>query len=91
MSAPTYLFYDLETTGLNPAFDQIVQFATIKTDAQWQVSAEHEIRVKLRPDIVTFPGALLTLLCFSVQQKAQLLRNDVGQHLSSVFGGQTKW
>jgi exodeoxyribonuclease I len=60
MSAPTYLFYDLETTGLNPAFDQIVQFAAIETDAQWQVSAEHEIRVKLRPDVVPSPGALLT-------------------------------
>jgi exodeoxyribonuclease I len=60
MSAPTYLFYDLETTGLNPAFDQILQFAAIETDEQWQPLAEHEIRVRLRPDVTPAPGALLT-------------------------------
>ena len=27
-----YVFYDLETTGMNPAFDQILQFAAVKTD-----------------------------------------------------------
>ena len=27
-----YVFYDLETTGINPAFDQILQFAAVKTD-----------------------------------------------------------
>ena len=28
----TYLFYDLETTGLNPVFDQPIQFAAVRTD-----------------------------------------------------------
>jgi DNA polymerase III epsilon subunit-like protein len=59
MSAATYLFYDLETTGLNPAFDQILQFAAIETDEQWQKVNRHEIRVRLRPDIIPAPGALL--------------------------------
>ena len=27
-----YLFYDLETSGTNPSFDQILQFAGVKTD-----------------------------------------------------------
>ena len=27
-----YVFYDLETTGINPAFDQILQFAAVRTD-----------------------------------------------------------
>jgi exodeoxyribonuclease I len=60
MSAATYLFYDLETTGLNPAFDQILQFAAVETNEQWQVQAEHEFWVKLRPDVIPAPKALLT-------------------------------
>lgn len=56
----TYLFYDLETSGLNPAFDQILQFAAIRTDAEFQEISRHEIRITLRPDIIPSPGALLT-------------------------------
>lgn len=32
----TYVFYDIETTGLNYAFDQILQFAAIRADASVQ-------------------------------------------------------
>ncbi len=56
---PTYLFYDLETSGLNPAFDQILQFAAIRTDAAFQELSRHEFRVRLRPDVIPSPGALL--------------------------------
>ncbi|MFO7680452.1 MAG: hypothetical protein R6X34_10410 [Chloroflexota bacterium] len=55
----TYLFYDLETSGLNSAFDQCLQFAAIRTDADFQVLERHEFRVRLRPDIIPSPGALL--------------------------------
>ncbi len=27
----SYLFYDIETTGLNKAFDQVLEFAAIRT------------------------------------------------------------
>jgi exodeoxyribonuclease I len=30
--ADTFLFYDTETSGLNRAFDQILEFAAIRTD-----------------------------------------------------------
>jgi exodeoxyribonuclease I len=56
----TYLFYDLETSGLNPAFDQILQFAAIRTDAGFQEISRHDFRIQLRPDIIPAPGALLT-------------------------------
>lgn len=56
----TYLFYDLETSGLNPAFDQILQFAAIRTDMAFQELERHEIRVRLRPDVIVSPGALIT-------------------------------
>ena len=61
MSQPqTYLFYDLETSGLNPAFDQILQFAAIRTDAGFQEISRHDFRIQLRPDIIPSSGALLT-------------------------------
>jgi exodeoxyribonuclease-1 len=56
----TYLFYDIETTGLNKAFDQVVQFAAIRTDRQLNEIDRHTIRVQLRPDVIPSPGAMIT-------------------------------
>ncbi|PIQ43312.1 MAG: exodeoxyribonuclease I [Gammaproteobacteria bacterium CG11_big_fil_rev_8_21_14_0_20_46_22] len=56
----TYLFYDIETTGLNPAFDQVLQFAAIRTDETFNTLDEKEIVIRLRDDIVPAPGAVLT-------------------------------
>ncbi len=56
----TYLFYDLETTGLNKCFDQVLQFAAIRTDMELNEIARHEFLVKLNPDVVPSPGAVLT-------------------------------
>ncbi|MCG8608083.1 exodeoxyribonuclease I, partial [bacterium] len=55
----TYLFYDLETTGLNYAFDQVLQFAAIRTDPDFHEFERHEIRVRLRPDVIPSPGAMI--------------------------------
>lgn len=55
-----FLFYDLETTGLNKAFDQILQFAAIETDEQLRETNRYAIRVKLRPDVVPSPYAAIT-------------------------------
>jgi len=56
----TYLFYDLETTGLNRAFDQVIQFAAIRTDMSFAETDRHEIRIKLRPDVIVSPHAIIT-------------------------------
>lgn len=56
----TYLFYDIETTGLNKAFDQILQFAAIRTDIRLNEIDRHQVLVKLRPDIIYSPEALIT-------------------------------
>jgi len=58
--ADSYLFYDIETTGLNKAFDQVLQFAAIRTDQQLNEIDRHAVRVKLRPDIIPSPAAVLT-------------------------------
>ena len=54
-----YLFYDLETSGTNPAFDQIFQFAGVKTDLSFNEIGRYEYRIKLRNDIIPEPGALI--------------------------------
>ena len=56
----TFLFYDLETTGLNKAFDQVLQFAAIRTDLTLDEIERHQIRIRLRPDVVPSPQAILT-------------------------------
>ena len=58
--ADSYLFYDIETTGLNKAFDQVLQFAAIRTDLQLNEIERHDLKVKLRPDVIPSPQAILT-------------------------------
>ena len=55
----TYIFYDLETTGQNPCFDQVIRFAAKETDHNLNIINEHNISIKLRNDIIPHPKALL--------------------------------
>ncbi|HXH54777.1 MAG TPA: exonuclease domain-containing protein [Gammaproteobacteria bacterium] len=55
----TYLFYDIETTGLNKAFDQILHFAAIRTDLNFNEINRHDLVVKLNPDVVPSIEAML--------------------------------
>lgn len=54
------MFYDLETTGLNKAFDQILHFAAIRTDIHLNELKRYELKIKLNPDVIPSPGALIT-------------------------------
>lgn len=56
----SYLFYDIETTGLNKCFDQILQFAAIRTDLDLNEMERHEIHIRLNPDVVPSPYAVMT-------------------------------
>lgn len=53
-----FAFYDLETSGLSRSFDQIVQFAAIRTDADLHETDRLEISCRLMPHIVPSPDAL---------------------------------
>lgn len=55
-----YLFYDIETTGLNPCFDQVLQFAAIRTDLELNELSRYDLQVRLRNDVVPAPEAILT-------------------------------
>ena len=53
-----YVFYDTETTGTETAFDQILQFAAIRTDDSFNELGRLNVRCRLLPHIVPSPGAL---------------------------------
>jgi exodeoxyribonuclease I len=54
-----FILYDLETTGLNRRFDQILQFAAVRTDADLNETHRFDARSRLSPHIVPSPQALL--------------------------------
>ena len=56
----TYLFYDIETTGLNRAFDQVLHFAAISTDRQLNEIKRFTFKIQLRPDVIPSPEAMIT-------------------------------
>jgi exodeoxyribonuclease I len=56
----TYLFYDIESTGLSQCFDQVLQFAAIRTDLAFNEIEREEVFVKLNPDVIPSPYAFLT-------------------------------
>lgn len=53
-----FVFYDLETTGRSPAFDQPLQFAAIRTDGRLVERERVNIRCRLAPHIIPSPDAL---------------------------------
>lgn len=55
-----FLFYDIETTGLSKSFDQVLQFAAIRTDSSLRETGRHEKRIRLNPDMIPSPEAMLT-------------------------------
>ena len=54
-----FVFYDLETTGRNSTWDQIIQVGAILVDEEFNEIERFEERCKLRPGIVPEPGALI--------------------------------
>ena len=61
MSAPTFFFYDLETSGLSSADDRITQFAGQRTNLNLELVGDpFNLVVKLENDTLPSPGAILT-------------------------------
>lgn len=54
-----FVFYDLETTGISPEFDQPLQFAAIWTDENFVEKDRVNIRCRLAPHILPSPQALV--------------------------------
>ena len=54
----TFAFYDLETTGTSPAFDQPLQFAAILTDDALREIEHVNLRCRIAPHVIPSPWAL---------------------------------
>jgi exodeoxyribonuclease-1 len=54
-----FVFYDLETTGISPEFDQPLQFAAIWTDEHFVEKDRINIRCRLAPHILPSPQAMV--------------------------------
>ena len=54
----SYVIFDIETSGLNPRFDQILQFAAIRADSDLEPVERIELRSRLSDLIVPSPAAL---------------------------------
>ncbi len=60
MSSPTFFFYDLETSGINPREARIMQFAGQRTDMELNPIGEPvDVLIKLTPDVLPDPDAIL--------------------------------
>lgn len=58
--AVSFLFYDLETSGVNPREDRVMQFAAQRTDEHLQPIGEpYNYYIKLTPEILPEPQAIL--------------------------------
>lgn len=53
-----FVFYDTETTGTNTSFDQILQFAAIRTDEHLNELDRFELRCRIDDHVVPSAGAL---------------------------------
>lgn len=59
-SAPSFFFYDLETTGIDCRNARIMQFAGQRTDMEFNPIGEPvNVLVKLTPDVVPEPDAIM--------------------------------
>jgi exodeoxyribonuclease I len=54
----SFVFYDTETTGVHKSFDQVLQFAAIRTDADLKELDRFEVRCRVNPHAVPSAGAL---------------------------------
>ena len=53
-----FVFYDTETTGTSTFFDQILEFAAIRTDDEFRELDRFHIRCRLLPHVIPSPRAL---------------------------------
>ncbi|UVK50156.1 exodeoxyribonuclease I (plasmid) [Mesorhizobium sp. AR02] len=53
-----FVFYDTETTGTNWPYDQILQFAAVRTDADLQPLQEAQFQSRMLPHVVPSPEAM---------------------------------
>lgn len=85
---PTFFFYDLETSGLSPKNDRIMQFAGQRTDLKLRPIAEPEnFLIKMATDILPSPEAIMVTKITPLKTLSDGLTEDeaVKHLLNNVF------
>lgn len=87
-ASSSYVFYDTETTGLEAPYDQIVQFAAIRTDSDFNELDRVNLHCRLRPHVTPSEEALaVTGLTLEDLQDPSLPSNyDMAVQLSELLG-----
>lgn len=80
----THLFYDLETSGLSKSFDQILQFAAIRTDQDFNEIERYSTYVKLRPDVLYSPEAIITTRISIADTMAGITEYEAAQKIHQL-------
>ena len=78
----SYVFYDTETTGTDRVFDQILQFAAVRTDDELKELEHFSIRCRLLPYVVPSPGAMRVTGITA----AQLVSTELPTHYTMIRG-----
>ncbi|MEA1966878.1 MAG: exonuclease domain-containing protein [Thermodesulfobacteriota bacterium] len=81
----TFLFYDIETSGLSSSFDQILTFAAIRTDLGFAEISRESVVVKLRCDIVPSPGAFITHRLTYEELSSGLVEYDAARKIHRIM------
>lgn len=81
----TYLFYDIETTGLSPDFDQVLQFAAIRTDVDLNEISRHQFYVRLSPDRVPCYPAVATHKITPSMLESGMNEYDAIRHIHALM------
>lgn len=91
----TTVVFDLETTGLSPMWDQILQFGAIRVDSDsLQIENPNadvvNLRCRLKPEIIPSPSALLTTRVWPHMLDSAKLRHDEMMRRVSDFLADTR-
>ena len=83
----TFLWYDLETFGLNPRYDRIAQAAAIRTDMNFnQIGEPIVLYAKLSPDYLPSPDScLITGITPQEVNEKGMTEADMIERLRSEF------
>jgi exodeoxyribonuclease-1 len=85
-----FIFYDVETTGLNRRFDQILQFAAVRTDVELIETGRFETRSRLMPHVVPSPKALY-VTGMSLDEANDMSRQSHYDMVCGIAGKLAEW
>ena len=85
MSANTFLFYDLETSGLSKTFAQVVEFAAIRTTTDFDEIERVHFYVNITRDTVPEPDAFITHQIGLDKLKSGISENDATAKIHAMF------